>query len=544
MKKLVTEMNLARCDALKTVLEVRGIQCFIKNEYSSIEAGVTFARPELWVIDDAQFEEAQAILREEETQHVKTGDAQEQALANDEPSTPADEVRRERCLTKVVVGFMLALIAAGVIYALMAEMRQSTERHQYYREYELNRRSHLSQTASAPPETTLFRPNSWRAYYTRAYTKEKKGDLDGAIADFNHAIEINPKHAEIHVNRGVAKAKKGDLDGAIADFDHAIELDAKNLYAYWDRGLAKSKKSDYDGAIADYSHAIELDPREAGTYYSRGYARHRKGDLDEAVADYTHAIELNPKHVYALLNRGNAKLAQGNLKEALVDSARARELAPKDVYIVVGTGFIAHAQCRYEEAEVEYEKALKIDPNNYEARIGLGAIAHAQGRYKDAVAEYQKALEFVPEDAAFRRDIHLRMAWSCLQQNSLARAEQELGEADRAGTERFSDIIAFDRAIIRARQGDAPEALRLWREALRSNKGTSLYERTSHAIFSLAAGKAEDGLAEMQKILTNTQVPAEDIRAALETLDVLKRCQVKLEGLDRMIDLVKSAKDR
>ena len=58
--------------------------------------------------------------------------------------------------------------------------------------------------------------------------KEKaKGDLDGAIADYNRAIELNPKYASAYYNRGNAKEAKGDLDGAIADFKRATEVDRK-----------------------------------------------------------------------------------------------------------------------------------------------------------------------------------------------------------------------------------------------------------------------------------------------------------------------------
>lgn len=70
MKKLTTEPNQMRCDYLKATLESRGIQCCIRNELSagSAAAGITgplnFALPEIWVLDDAQLDDAQDILQE------------------------------------------------------------------------------------------------------------------------------------------------------------------------------------------------------------------------------------------------------------------------------------------------------------------------------------------------------------------------------------------------------------------------------------------------------------------------------------------------
>jgi Flp pilus assembly protein TadD len=61
----------------------------------------------------------------------------------------------------------------------------------------------------------------------RGFAKQAKGDVDGAIADFNRAIELDPKQPRAYMNRGFAKPAKGDHDGAIADYNRALELAAK-----------------------------------------------------------------------------------------------------------------------------------------------------------------------------------------------------------------------------------------------------------------------------------------------------------------------------
>ena len=145
------------------------------------------------------------------------------------------------------------------------------------------------------------------AYYNRGAAKIEKGDLDGAIADYNRAIELNPKDARAYYNRGIAKRAKRDLDGAIADFSRAIELDPKYAIAYNNRGIAKEARGDLDGAIADFNRAIELDPKLAVAYNNRGFDKEARGDLDGAIADYNRAIELDPKLAIAYNNRGNAE---------------------------------------------------------------------------------------------------------------------------------------------------------------------------------------------------------------------------------------------
>jgi tetratricopeptide (TPR) repeat protein len=132
------------------------------------------------------------------------------------------------------------------------------------------------------------------AYDNWGIAKGKKGDLEGAIADFNQAIELNPRFAEAYCNRGIAKGKKRDLEGAVADFNKAIELNTKFAEAYYNLGITKLRKGDLDGVIADFNQAIELNPQDAGAYYNRGLARERKGDYQGAAGDYERAKELKP----------------------------------------------------------------------------------------------------------------------------------------------------------------------------------------------------------------------------------------------------------
>ena len=98
------------------------------------------------------------------------------------------------------------------------------------------------------------------------------------------------------------KADKGDYQGAIAECNKAIELDPKDAKAYNNRGYAKRNLGDNQGAIADYNKAIELDPKDATTYYNRGYAKSELGDKQGACLDWSKAGELGDSDAYRLIN--------------------------------------------------------------------------------------------------------------------------------------------------------------------------------------------------------------------------------------------------
>lgn len=66
MKKLITSTNRTQMYLFKSILEDEGIACFIKNEYppAAGELPPISATPELWVIDDNHYQQAMAIIQE------------------------------------------------------------------------------------------------------------------------------------------------------------------------------------------------------------------------------------------------------------------------------------------------------------------------------------------------------------------------------------------------------------------------------------------------------------------------------------------------
>ena len=77
-------------------------------------------------------------------------------------------------------------------------------------------------TIGPPLDLTLLDAKSYREQGIVAY---RNGDLNGAIADFDQAIQLDPKDPEAYNCRGEAYRDKGDYDRAIADFDHALEIE-------------------------------------------------------------------------------------------------------------------------------------------------------------------------------------------------------------------------------------------------------------------------------------------------------------------------------
>jgi tetratricopeptide (TPR) repeat protein len=99
----------------------------------------------------------------------------------------------------------------------------------------------------------------------RAVKKSQLGDKQGAIADYDQAIQLQPDFAVAYKNRGGVKSDLGDKQGAIADFNQAIQLEPDFAEAYFNRGNVKYGLGDKQGALSDYQTAAKLFQQQGNT---------------------------------------------------------------------------------------------------------------------------------------------------------------------------------------------------------------------------------------------------------------------------------------
>ena len=67
-------------------------------------------------------------------------------------------------------------------------------------------------------------------FFEKGIAKYDLQDYEGAISDFNKAIEINPNNAEAYYNRGFAKINLGQKDSGCLDLSKAGKLGCSQAY--------------------------------------------------------------------------------------------------------------------------------------------------------------------------------------------------------------------------------------------------------------------------------------------------------------------------
>jgi tetratricopeptide (TPR) repeat protein len=143
--------------------------------------------------------------------------------------------------------------------------------------------------------------------------------------------DSNIKEAQNYIQRAQDHYKKQDWDGALADLNRALELDPKSSNAYNDRGLVKKAKHDLEGAAADYSKAIELNPKDATALSNLGVIKLDSSEVEAAIIYFDRALKIEPTRIGTLVLRGDAKTAQEDLRgrhHRLQSRGSARREAP------------------------------------------------------------------------------------------------------------------------------------------------------------------------------------------------------------------------
>ena len=230
-------------------------------------------------------------------------------------------------------------------------------------------------------------------YFNSAHSKNALGDYEGAIADYDKAIKINPDSDAAYNNRAHSKNVLGDHKGAMADCDKAIKINPNSDATYNNRGNAKNALGDHKGAMADCDEAIKINPCNHMAYIIRAYAKYSLSDLEGAMADFNQAIGLNQDDPTAYRARAAAKRELGDLEGALVDHGKAIELNSDNDATYSERANSRNALGEHEGAIADCDEAIKINPESMYAYSDRSVAKKALKDYKGANEDLKKFKE-------------------------------------------------------------------------------------------------------------------------------------------------------
>lgn len=117
-------------------------------------------------------------------------------------------------------------------------------------------------------------------------------DEQAAIANYDKAIELNPKHTDAWVRKGITLYNMQKHYEADVCLNEAVRLSPKSFKALYNRGKIRLAMNNIDGALGDLDRTISLKPEHSKAHELFGDALMKAGKEEEAAIHWALAERL------------------------------------------------------------------------------------------------------------------------------------------------------------------------------------------------------------------------------------------------------------
>jgi tetratricopeptide (TPR) repeat protein len=226
-----------------------------------------------------------------------------------------------------------------------------------------------------------------------------EGNLEGAIAQYNYAVSLNPNNAEYLNSRGIARYRNAEYYKAISDFLRTVEVDPYYTIAYYNMAYAKYELYDFKRALPDLMMAIELDPEHCDSYnligliYSNG-----EFEADSAVYFLEKAIACDTNQGIYYFNLGHEYYMRDSCEAAIDYFREALKKGYDELSIYNALGNCLDKLERYAEAVLYHTRVIEESERDYIPYYNRGLSYYHAGDYEDALADLEMSLKLETGD--------------------------------------------------------------------------------------------------------------------------------------------------
>lgn len=230
-------------------------------------------------------------------------------------------------------------------------------------------------TASARPVSQ----EAHDAYLQGLYELSKRNDqqFQAGIADFQHAVDLDPGYALAYAGLANAYELRGSLLHMLVP---PVEVMPK-------AEAAARKAVELDDSLAEAHAAL--------AWVELAYNWH----WDISRHEFQLALERNPNYAQAHQWYAFYLAATGSSQQALAEIEQARSLDPASRAVNANVGLMLFLCGRYDDAISEIAKLIAADPGYATLHWNLGAAYEQKRMFAPAQAAYREALKLAPENS-------------------------------------------------------------------------------------------------------------------------------------------------
>lgn len=225
-------------------------------------------------------------------------------------------------------------------------------------------------------------------YYHLGSRQLEAQDNDGALTNFDTALNLQPGHYKAWFGRGMALGNLERHEEALRSFDEALGLESNASFGWHNRAIALGKLGRPLDALNSFDRAIEFNPCAASIWHNRGLLLIDMGLYYKAVLSFDRSLNLQPDAHWTWYNRGNALLELRLYYQALNSFDRAIEFNPDDAKAWYNRGLAANSMKLYKQAISSFNRSLGCQTDSF------GAIGKERISLERLVGLSQKTPEF------------------------------------------------------------------------------------------------------------------------------------------------------
>ena len=208
----------------------------------------------------------------------------------------------------------------------------------------------------------------------------------------------NPDALTIHLRKVRDLKEKGDIDGAIAEANKALEINKMTSRPYRELGQLYLKKADMKNALLNFKKATDLNTLDVVSYDFMGQIFYRLGEIPRAVESFSRAVEISPRHADRALKFANLLLKQKKTKEAEKVFRLIIRNNPDALDLKEDIAHTCLEQGLYDLAVKTYKDVIKHDPERVYLNKKLGIAMFHRGDTGDATSLLETTIEKMGED--------------------------------------------------------------------------------------------------------------------------------------------------
>ena len=204
-----------------------------------------------------------------------------------------------------------------------------------------------------------LKPNSSAYISTRAkFYLNQLSDTAKALADFNKAVQINPKDDESYMYLSLINFLRANNKEAINNITQSIAIKKTEGRYYILRATIHNELKNYAAALPDYNNAIILDNTNPDYYIARAGCYNSIKNYAAAYDDYGFATMLIP-------NDADSKKELQRLDPLLKTEYEKMGFTPQNAFqFFMNRGDTFEIKNNLSQAVMSYQKCIMMQPKN------------------------------------------------------------------------------------------------------------------------------------------------------------------------------------